>query len=276
MNNTIITDSCADFNEQYIDKDVERVPFRITVSGEEMVDNGLDTMTLLQKMKASKEKISTSCPSPMEFCEACKTGLTNYIVTISSKLSGSYNSAMIAKDMVEEENKDSQVFVFDSKSAAAGENLIIMKIKSLIEQKLPPSEIALRVKEYISKMKTLFILENLDNLVKNGRISNTKALMGRFLHMVPIMRADDSGEIQLEEKVMGKKQAFSRLVEIIGENIGDFKETVLAITHSNALEKANALKKELMSRYSFKDIVIFKASGLSSAYADDGGIIVAF
>jgi len=90
------------------------------------------------------------------------------------------------------------------------------------------------------------------------------------------MGDNGNGEIELVEQVRGNKKAFNRLIEIIGEFNIDFENTILGITHSNAMEKAENLKKELLSRYKFKDVLIFKAGGLSTVYADDGGIVVAF
>ena len=138
------------------------------------------------------------------------------------------------------------------------------------------NEIIEATNKYISKLKTLFILDSLDNLVKNGRISGVKAKVASLLHIVPIMGDNGNGEIELVEQVRGNKKAFNRLVEIIGEFNIDFENTILGITHSNAKEKAENLKKELLNRYKFKDILIFKAGGLSTVYADDGGIVVAF
>ena len=274
MENNIISDSCIDYHDEIMQEEaVCRIPFKIMVEDEEIVDERLDTMTLIAKMKATKKKISTACPSPADFLKACKEKTENYIITISSKLSGSWGSAMIAKQVAEEENK--KVHIIDSKSAAPAQCLIALKLRELIADKLPTEKIVEKANEYVNKIKTFFILESLDNLAKNGRISNRQALVGKLLHVTPIMCSKD-GEIDLKEKVFGRKQAFNRLVEIIGENMAGAKDVVLGITHSNAYNKAVDLKETLMSKFSFKEIHIFRASGLSTAYADDGGIIVAF
>ncbi len=278
MENKIISDSSVDFkkNREIITEGLEIVPFKILLDDEEIVDIDLDTKELIKKMKASINQIKTACPSPSEFYDAFSKEGASFVVTISAALSGSYNSAVLAKNMLLEKIPDALVHVFDSKSAAAGINLVILKIKELISQNLKFDEIVIAVNKYISKMKTMFILDSLDNLVKNGRISNLKAMIASFLHIVPIMGENGKGEIVLVEQVRGNKKAFNRLIDIIGESGVDFENTVLGITHSNANEKAENLKNEILKRFNFKDVQIFAAGGLSTVYADDGGIVVAF
>jgi len=277
MDTRIIVDSCVDFNEKIFGNEeyMERIPFKIIIDDEEIIDKDLDTDTLLEKMKNSKNKIKTACPSPHDFLESLKKCKNNFIVTISGKLSGSYNSAMLAKEMLKEEFPDSFVHVFDCKTAVSGADLVVLKIKQLIEEKVHNTQIIDQVTQYIENMKTLFVLEKLDNLAKNGRISSAKALMGTLLQVVPIMTAID-GEIILKEQVRGKKKAFNRLIDLIGEEGTDFKNKILGIGHINAKEKAEKLKDEISSKYNFKDIIIFEGGGLSTIYADDGGIVVCY
>ncbi len=275
MENKIIVDSSIDFSDD-ITEEIDRVPFKILIDNDEIADVNLNTEELISKMKSSKKHIKTACPSPDEYMNLFSKDGASFVVTISSALSGSYNSAMLAKNMFLEKIPEGLVHIFDTKSAASGSTLVALKIKQLIEENLNFSEIIEATNKYISKLKTLFILDSLDNLVKNGRISGVKAKVASLLHIVPIMGENGNGEIELVEQVRGNKKAFNRLIEIIGEFNIDFENTILGITHSNAMEKAENLKKELLSRYKFKDVLIFKAGGLSTVYADDGGIVVAF
>lgn len=276
--NKIIVDSSVDFKEngELFTDGLDIVPFKILIDDDEITDINLDTNSLMAKMKSSWKQIKTACPSPNEFFDLFSKEGESFVVTISAALSGSYNSAMVAKNMFLEKFPEALVHIFDSKSACAGTNLVILKIKELISQNLKFDEIVEAVTKYISKMKTLFILDSLDNLVKNGRISNLKAMLASFLHIVPIMGENGKGEIVLLEQVRGNKKAFNRLVDMICESIVDYENTVIGITHSNAKEKAENLKDQLLKRFKFKDIQIFAAGGLSTVYADDGGIVVAF
>lgn len=277
MDYHIIFDSCLDFNDAVFTEDFlpDRVPFRITVDGDEMIDRNLSTYELVDKMKLSKNKLTTACASPNEYLSVIQPDKVNFIITISSKLSGSHNSAQVAQAMAADKYPDTQIFIIDSKSAAAGEDLLYIQLKEYIAQGLTPEEINEKLLAFVAKMNTIFILDSLDNLAKNGRIKPTIALIGKMLKIVPICGAVD-GVIELVDKVRGKKKAFSRFVEIIAEEAGDAADKILAITHVHANEAAEKLKDAVAAASNFKDIIIFEAGGLSTAYADEAGIIVAF
>jgi len=274
MKTNLIVDSCVDFNEDT--ENIDRVPFRILIDDNEIVDENTNILELISKMKNSRSQIKTACAPPEDFIKKIKEQANNFIVTISSQLSGSYNSAMVAVETIKEKFPEAFVHIFDSKTACAGETMIAIKVKQLIEENLKPHEIIEQTEKYISKLRTFFILDSLDNLAKNGRITNFKAMLANIMHIVPIMGEDGEGRIVLKESVRGKKKAFSRLVDMIAEYNIDFENTVLGITHVNCLEKAEKLRDQIKAKYPFKDIKIFKSSGLSTVYADDGGIVIAF
>ncbi len=274
MKTNLIVDSCVDFNEDT--ENIPRVPFKILIDDEEIVDENTDILGLISKMKNSRSQIKTACAPPEDFINKIKENAINFIVTISSQLSGSYNSARVAIDTIKEKFPEAFVHVFDSKTAASGETLIAIKVKQLIEENLNPYEIIEQTEKYISKLRTLFILDSLDNLAKNGRITNFKAMVANIMHIIPIMGEDGEGRIVLKESIRGKKKAFTRLVDMIEEYNVDFENTVLGITHVNCLEKAEKLRDDIRAKYPFKDVKIFTSSGLSSVYAYDGGIVIAF
>ena len=278
MDYKIVADSSCDLNDDLREKlNVRHVPFRIDVDDEQFVDNkDIDIDKLIRHMKNSDNPVKTSCPSPGDFAREYMEAASVFAITISGKLSGAYNAAFTAKTMVEEKHPEKFIHVFDSKSASVGETLVAIKVQELIDKKIEDLEIVKKVENYIQEMKTFFILESLDNLIKNGRISKTKGLVANILNLKPIMGDDGDGNIQLVENNRGSKKAFKRLVEIIGETGERLEEKTLGIAHANALEKAENLKDEIEKLYNFKNIVIVRARGLSTAYANDGGIILAF
>ncbi|QSX05300.1 DegV family protein [Sedimentibacter sp. zth1] len=277
MNSKIIVDSCLDYDDNIAWlNEIERIPFKLIVDEEEIIDDNIDTDMLLDKMKQKKTVVKSACPSPNDFYNSFEDNGESYVVTISSKLSGSHNSAELAKKMFLEKSPNSKIHIFDSKSAASGQALIALQIKTLIEEKLNFEQIIENIEKYIEKLNTLFILNTLDNLAKNGRISMVKAKLASILHIVPILCGNEVGEIDLKDQIRGNKKAFMKLVEFIGESCNDYKDRVLGITHVNALEKAKKLKDDILSKYNFKDVLILEAGGLSTLYADDGGIIVTF
>ena len=278
MNYRIVGDSSCDLNEELEEGlNISIIPFKIDVDDQSFVDDkDLDVAELILAMKNSPNPIKTSCPSPGDFVEEYKKYDTIFVIAISSQLSGTYNSAIVAKEMIKEEFPDKFIHVFHSKSASIGETLIAVKIDELIKKGLSNEEIVEKTEEYIDTTKTFFVLESLDNLIKNGRITKAKGLLANVLNIKPIMGSDDDGNIQLIENIRGSKRVFKRLVEIIGEVGENLEDKVLAISHANALEKAEGLKNDIKDKYNFKDIILVEQAGLSTAYANEGGIILVF
>lgn len=278
MDYRIVADSSCDLNEELEKKlNISLIPFNISVDDEHFRDDkNLDTKELIRAMKDSSNPVKTSCPSPGDFLEMFRKAKNIFAVTISANLSGTYNSAILAKEMALSEDHNKFIHIFNSKSASVGETLVALKIDELMKKKLTNLEIVEIVENYISEMKTFFILESLDNLIKNGRISKTKGLIASVLNFKPIMGSDSEGNIQLVENHRGSKKSFNRLVEIIGETKEDFQDKILAISHANALDKALGLKKKIEELYNFKEVLIVETKGLSTAYAYDGGVILAY
>lgn len=276
MKYKIVADSSCDLNRDLEEiMDVSLVPFKIDVDEYSYIDNkDLDVSDLIEKMKASPNPIKTSCPSPGDFSEEYDADNV-FVVTMSEQLSGTYNSAVLAKDMVRERHPDRFIHVFNSRSASVGETLITMKIKECLDEKLSNNQLVEKVERFIDEMKTYFISDDLSNLVKNGRISKTQGLLINALNIKPIMAATDDGNIIAVDKARGSKKAFKKLVKIIGETGVKFEERVLAISHANALQKALDLKEDL-KKFNFKDIIVVETKGLSTGYVNDGGVIIAF
>ena len=277
MEYKIVADSSCDLNEDLKKKmDVSLVPFKIDVDHYSFIDDkNIDVAELIKRMNESPNPIKTSCPSPGDFANEYKDADNVFVVTISEQLSGTYNSAVLAKDMAMEESSTKFVHVFNSKSASVGETLATMKIKECIDEKLSNTQIVEKVERFIDDMKTYFISEDLSNLIKNGRISKTKGLIINALNIKPIMAATPDGNITLVDKARGSKKAFKKLVELIGDSGVKFEDRIIAISHANALQKALDLKEDL-KKYNFKDIIIVETKGLSTGYVNDGGIILAF
>lgn len=272
----IIVDSCCDLNEELLEKlKVETVPLTIQL-GENLYkdDSSLDIDSFIKNMKETKE-ISTACPSPNDFIEKFHGEESVFVVTLSAALSGTYRSACIAKDMYVDEVSKKFIHVFDSLSASIGETLVAIKINELIKKGYEENGIVKTVNEYIHGMKTFFMLESMDNLVKAGRVSPIIAKVTSALSVKPIMTGDE-GTIKLYEKVFGVKRAFKKFVDVIGDQGLQLEDRILGIAHCNCLDKALKFKEEVLKKYNFKDIVIVNTRGISSVYANDGGIVIAF
>lgn len=277
MKYKIVADSSCDLNKELKDKlDISLVPLTINVDDRVFVDDdNIDVKELMDSIKNSRHSVKTSSPSPGDFLKEYEGADNIFVVTISSGLSATYNNATLAKNMVKE-TSNKFIHVFDSKSASVGETLIGMKILNLINDNYSNKEIVSKTEKYIKEMKTFFILESFDTLIKSGRLGRIKGQIASRLSIKPIMGASEDGTIKLVEKVRGSKKAFSRLVDIIGEQGAKLEEKILGIAHCNAREKAEELKNEIKKRYQFKDILIVETGGLTSTYANEGGVIIAF
>ncbi|WP_130806453.1 DegV family protein [Senegalia massiliensis] len=276
----IIADSCCDLNDELKNNlDIDLVPLTIRIDDEEIIDDEkLDKDELIKKMKASNDYPKTASPSPMNFVEKYKLDDKSFVVTLSSALSSTYNSAMMAKNMILEEANHKFIHVFDSVSASVGETLTCIKINELIQKNLSENDIVIKTNQYIKEMKTFFVLESLDNLIKAGRMSKLKGRIASALSIKPIMGSTDDGNIRLVRKVRGTNKALSKLLDVIGEE-GEstkFSEKILGISHVNAYDRAKKLKEDILKKYKFKDVIIVEARGISTVYANEGGIIIAF
>lgn len=277
-NITFVADGSFELNDAMKEEgEILLVPFKIYVDEEEQPSSGTfaEINDFIRKMKRSFKPVRTACPSPSEYYEAYGAKGDVFAITISSELSGSYNSAQLAKNMRLAEDPNRRIHVFDSKSASTGETQVYMKIKEFLKKGLSYDRIVEETEKFISEMKTFFLLNSLDNLMKNGRISMVSGLLGSVLHFSPIMEGKN-GVIHLYENIRGRKKALKRLLEVVGENVGRMEERVVTISHVNASDVAEAMAEQIRQSYSFKDVMVFRTGDLSSVYADEGGLIVTF
>lgn len=278
MDLRLISDTASDLTKEMIDQaHISLVPFKIDVGEEHFVDNWMDTMALIRAMKASEEGLTTSCPSPHDYLEALrqeKDGEGILILTISSRLSGSFNAAKTAKDLFAKEC-DTPVYVLDSKSAGAGPSLLLLKLGKKRAEVTSFEEWCAYGEELVKDMETFFVLESMENLRKNGRLGKVATKIATALQIRPIMHGRD-GEIELYELTRGFKRALKKLADVVGSLGKNPEKTQIYITHVNAEEKAQLLKEKILEKMEMAEIVITPARGLSTAYGDDGGIIIAF
>jgi DegV family protein with EDD domain len=255
--------------------DIVSVPLTMALGSKEFRDDeDLNMDAFMDEMKNFSGKVGSASPPPFLYQEAIESADEAYIVTLSSKLSGSYENAVIGKKQAEEENGAGAVHIFDSKSAAAGETLIALKIHELIRAGTPKDRIIDTVTRFINDMKTYFVFENYDNLQKNGRMSKITGSLVQMLNIKLIMGADGKGEIALFDKCRGTKQTLQRLLLLI-ENSGREPDN-LVITHCNNHSLAEQLTALIKKQFQFKSIYIIPTGGLSSLYADDKGLMFAF
>lgn len=277
MKYKIVVDSCCELPENLKnDPRFEIVPLTLIVGDQyEKEDNmEFNQREFLDAVAACPECPKSACPSPERYQIAYETEAEHvYAVTLSSKLSGSYNSAVLGKNLYHEKHGEKELYVVDSKSAACGETQIVYKLMEMEESGLAFTEIIERIEQFVKDMNTYFVLENLDTLRKNGRLSGVKALVASTLNIKPVMGADDGNIIQLGQGI-GMKKALTKMAEAAIEQAVEAGKKRLMITHCNNLKAAECVRRHIEEKLHFKETLILDAAGVSSMYANEGGVIV--
>jgi len=277
MKYKIIGDSCLDLTEELKkDPHFQMIPLTLIVGEQTFIDDETFNQKEFIKIVAeSPEAPKTACPSPEMFKEAyCCDADNIFVITLSGPLSGSYNSAVLAKSLYEEEYGHKNICIINSESASSGELNIALHIRDLCEQGLPFEEIEKEANAYRDRMNTYFVLESLDTLRKNGRLTGLSAFFATTLNIKPVMGAE-KGQIIKVDQARGINKALQKMTEYVIKEGGKTEERRLVISHVNAPERAQYLKEILCSKAKFREVVVTDTAGVSTVYANDGGIIVA-
>ena len=274
----IVADSCCELTADMKKRgNIEIAPLTLEVGGESILDDEtFDQKYFLKRVAECPECPKSACPSPDYFRKSFLNGAERcYAVTLSAQLSGSYNSAVLGANLAQEENEDLKIHVFNSRSASIGETLIVKKIVECEEAGMSFERVVETVELYISTQNTYFVLENLETLRKNGRLSKTKALVESALKIKPVMGATSEGDIVQLDQARGINKALMKMVDAIVNDAQHVENKTLAISHCNCPERAEMVKEALLERLAVQDVFVLDTQGVSSMYANDGGIIIA-
>lgn len=275
----IVIDSCGELTEELKqDGHYETVSLELEVDGYRIRDDEtFDQLDFLRRVKESPNCPKSSCPSPEEYMASYKGEAEHvYVVTLSEKLSGSYNSAVLGRNLYEEEHADGkQIYVFNSRSASIGETLIGLKVQEYEEAGCSFEEVVEKTEAYIDSMNTYFVLETLETLRKNGRLTNLKAFIANTLNIKPVMGSTKEGTICQLGQARGMNKALEKMVQNVIEKTKDCESRILAISHCNCPDRARVVKEKIEKLANFKKIIIINTAGVSSMYANDGGVIIA-
>lgn len=276
MSYKIVVDSCCELPEQYKnDSRFQSIPLTLEIGDYEIPDDEtFDQKDFLQRVAAYPLCPKSSCPSPEKYREAFHDEAEEvYVVTLSSHLSGSYNSAELGKSLYEEKYGAKKIHVIDSESASCGETQLVFKIVECKQAGLSFEETVETVETFKRQMRTYFVLDNLETLRKNGRLSGVKALVASTLNIKPVM-IGNLGVIEQKGQAIGINKALAKMADGIVADVTKPQERILMITHCNCPERAQYMRRLMEKRASFKNVVIMDTAGISSMYANDGGVIV--
>lgn len=274
----IVADSCCELTADMKERgNIEIAPLTLEVGGESILDDEtFDQKYFLKRVAECPECPKSACPSPDYFRKSFLNGAERcYAVTLSTQLSGSYNSAVLGANLAQEENENLKIHVFNSRSASIGETLIVKKIVECEEAGMSFERVVETVELYISTQHTYFVLENFETLRKNGRLSKAKAFVASALKIKPVMGSTPEGDIVQLDQARGINKALMKMVDAVVNDAQHVEQKTLAVSHCNCPERAEMVKEALLSRLAVKDVFVLDTQGVSSMYANDGGIIIA-
>lgn len=277
MSYKVVIDSCGELTREMKESGCfENAALTIHVDSHTIIDDEtFDQADFLAKVAASPNCPKSACPSPEAYKNAFACGADRvYAVTLSAELSGSYNSAVLGKNMFLEEHPEKKAHVFNSCSASVGESLVGLKIQECEEAGMPFEQVVKTVEAYIAEKRTYFVLESLEALRKNGRLSTMKAFLATALKIKPVMQGTREGTIEPLAQVRGINRALVRMVELAAEQAERPEEKILAISHCNCPDRARMVRDALLERIKVRDVIILDTRGISSLYASDGGVIL--
>lgn len=277
----VVSDSSCDLRmASFQDSPVrfEIVPLRIQVGEREFIDNDeLVIPEMLEAMAAEKAAASTACPSPAAFARAFEAGDCTVCFTISANLSGTYNAAVMARDMVLEEHPEKKICVIDSKATAGAMALLVYRAIALMKDAAADAfeDICDQLRLYQAALRTCFTLENFDNLIKNGRM---RPLVGSLLHSLGIHVIADAtpqGTIHVAGKARGEARTYQTITALMKDS-KDCTGAEVVICHCENLPGALKLKEQILKDLAVKSVELVPCRGLTSFYAMEKGLIIGY
>lgn len=272
MKRKIVADSSCDMWELN-GVDFAVAPMTISTDNKHYVDNQeLDVHLMSEELAKYKGVSHTACPSVGSWLD-CYEGYDEvFVVTLTGAMSGTYNSAMTAKGIYEEENENVKVHVFDSLSTGPEMRLLIEKLKEMIEEDLPFEEIVEKGQHYLNHSRLFFALKSLHNFAMNGRVSKTVASAIGVLNISIFATASEEGTIQQISKCRGEKKVVKSMIEHL-ENAG-YHGGKVRISHADNLKLAHSVRDKILELYPHADIIVYPMGGLCTYYAEKGGLLV--
>lgn len=267
-----IADSCSDML-QIEGVDFVAVPLTISTDVSDYVDDKeLDIKGMLDDLAAYKGKSGTACPSVEQWLQAFEGADTIYIGTMTSTLSGTYNSALVAKELYEQSHPEVKIRVFDTLSAGPELRLLMEKLIELDKSGMDCNEVCRRAEDYMKQTRLFFALKSLHNLAQNGRVNKVVAAAAGALGISVLGTASTEGTLEPVSKCRGDKKVIAGFLEEIGK--AGYSQGKIRINHVENLTLAEKLRDAILEKYPNAEIMIYEARGLCSYYAERGGVLV--
>lgn len=279
----IVTDSSCDLGINFItENNVELIPLILNLDGKVIEDDLGKSLTYKEfycKLREGSMPSTSQINSytfEEKFNELLNKGDEVLYIGLSSALSGTFNSANIAKNNILEENPNAKIAIVDSLSVSMGVGLLVKKACQMAKDNCSLEEIVQWVEENKNKIIHSIVVEDLNHLKRGGRISSSVAAIGSLLNIKPILEIDENGALIPKEKVKGKKKALKYLTTIIKERISSIEGDTLYIMHGDSLEEAEKLKELILEEIPNINVEINYIGTVVGAHAGPGTMAVVF
>ena len=279
----IFTDSCCDLPIEYVkEKKLNYARLTCNYSGKQYYDDFGQSLSHKQFFADLRngETPLTSQPSVEEFYnkfkEILEQGKDILYICVSSGLSGTENSATIAKNMLSDEMPNSNILIINVLTASLGQGLMVMQAIEMKEQGKSFEEIATFVKSCIPKLNTYMTVDDLNHLRRGGRLSSAAAMIGIVLHIKPILTINNIGRVMTVQKVKGRKSSINKLVQILAERIEEPENQTIAICHGDCIEEALKLKESILREVNVKNIIINPTGPAVGTHGGPGNLAIFF
>lgn len=277
---TILTDSASDLPREAAEEHGIRVLPLLVFLGDEEYRDG-ETMNPKEMFDGMREgKVYKTAQVPLHefrqaFREVAERKEPCLYVAFSSELSGTYQSAVLARNEVMEDYPELQLEIVDTKCASTGFGLVVLKAAELAKEGLPLEDLVKEVSRHAMHMEHIFTVDNLEYLQRGGRVSRAAAFIGGLLNIKPVLHVEDGRLVPLE-KIRGRRKVLERMTAIMGERGHDLKDQLIGISHGDDLEAAEALKAMIRERYGCERFLISQIGGAVGAHSGPGTLALFF
>ena len=279
----IVTDSSCDLGINFIEENnIELIQLLLNLDGEIIKDDlgkSLGYREFYEKLRAGSMP-STSQINIYTFEEKFKElldkGYEILYIGLSSALSGTFNSANMARNNILEENPNAKIAIVDSISVSMGLGMLIKKACKMIEEGKMLEDIVQWIEENKNKVIHAILVDDLKHLKRGGRVSASTAAVGSILNIKPLLKLNNSGAVEVSEKIKGKKKGLKRLASIVKENAINIENEILYIMHGDVLEEAQYLKGIILQELNFKDVKVEYIGTVIGTHGGPGTIATVF
>ncbi|MDY4251596.1 MULTISPECIES: DegV family protein [unclassified Clostridium] len=283
MKTILFTDSCCDLPISFVNENnIQVMPIIVNINGEDIPDDlgksisHKDFYSLIRNGKLPKTSQVNVDTFERNFKKYVREGYSIIYIGFSSALSGCVNSARLAKEIIDEEIKDADITIVDTKSASMGLGLLVYYAANMLKEGKSKEDIVNWLEDNKLKVNHWFTVDDLNHLKRGGRVSSTVAIVGTMLSIKPIMHVDNEGRLIPISKVKGRKKSIKELYDKLKEKIVDSENQTIFISHGDCIQEAESLKELILSEVKVKEIIINNIGPAVGSHSGPGTLALFF